>query len=128
MADSNPFYEFAYIIDGVFSEEKTRDLVDRVTKYITENGGEVTEVDERGARRLAYPIRKRSTGYYVIVYMRAPADFIARLERAAEIEDGILRYLTLRYDSKMLRHYEADKQRRKDESAAAEKATAEEAA
>lgn len=106
MADQLTMYEFPYIVDGVLSEEQTRDLIDRVTKFITENGGQIIEIDEKGSQRLAYPIKKRKTGYYVIVYMNAPGDLIAKLERAMQINDGILRFMTLKYDAKMKRHYQ----------------------
>lgn len=123
MAEQLTMYEFPYIIDGVLSEEQTRDLIDRVTKFITENGGQVLEVDEKGSQRLAYPINKRKTGYYVFVYMNAPGDLIPKLERAVKINDGILRFMTLKYDAKMKRHYEKQVRDRA-QAAAAEAETA----
>ena len=91
------------------SDQQIKEVVARVTRNIQENGGEIIEVDEWGTRRLAYPIRKKRNGYYVNVYFRAPGEAIARLERLLEIDDDILRYLTLRYDAKMLRYYEQSK-------------------
>ncbi len=103
-------YELTYILDGVLSEEEQKDLVGRIGKYISENGGTVLDQDEWGARRLAYPIRKRNTGYYVNLYYTAAGDLPARLERAMRINEGVLRFLTLRLDAKMLRHYQKRKE------------------
>lgn len=110
MADNT--YELCYILNAVLNEEQTKDLVERVNKYITENGGEVLDVDEWGSRRLAYPIEKKRNGYYVNMHFKAPGALIVKLERAMEINDNILRYLTLRLDAKMLRHYEQTKAKR----------------
>ncbi len=102
-------YELTYIINAVISNDQIKTLVKRVSAYISESGGEILEVEEWGSRRLAYPIQKKRNGYYVNLYFRAAGSMITRLERALEIEDNILRYLTLRMDAKMIRHYESKK-------------------
>ena len=109
MADAKHTYELTYIITPVLSDENTKDTVRRVNKYIEENGGEVLEVDEWGSKRLAYLINKKRNGYYVNMYFEADGSLIQPLERALQIEDNILRYLTLKMDAKMLRHYEQQK-------------------
>ncbi|HEX7070152.1 MAG TPA: 30S ribosomal protein S6 [Rhodothermales bacterium] len=102
-------YELTYIVNAVLNDDHIKDIVNRVNKFITEHGGEVLETDEWGTRRLAYPLNKKRNGYYVNVYFRAGGEMIQRLERALEIEDDVMRYITLRFDSKMLRHYEQQK-------------------
>jgi small subunit ribosomal protein S6 len=102
-------YELTYIVNAVLNDDHIKDIVGRVNKFITEHGGEVLETDEWGTRRLAYPLNKKRNGYYVNVYFRAGGEMIQRLERALEIEDDVMRYITLRFDSKMLRHYEQQK-------------------
>ncbi len=109
MAQQPYLYELTYIINGALSDEQIKNTVQRVTKYIEENGGQVREIDEWGTRRLAYPINKKRNGYYVNLYFEAPGELIPKLERAMEISDEILRYLTLRMDAKMIRHYERRK-------------------
>lgn len=102
-------YELTYVINAVLSEEQIKNTVQRVTKYIEDGGGETKDVDEWGNRRLAYPINKKRNGYYVNMYFEGPGELIPKLERAMEISDEILRYLTLRMDAKMIRHYERQK-------------------
>jgi small subunit ribosomal protein S6 len=128
MAEKNT-YELTYIVNAVLSEDQIRGLVIRLNRFIEENGGEILATDEWGTRRLSYPLNKKRNGYYVNLYFRADGGLIARLERALEIEDDILRYLTLKMDSKMLRHWEEQKttaRRASEEAAARAKRKAEE--
>ena len=124
MAKQQNTYELTYIVNSVISDEQVKDLVSRVTAYISEAGGEIIEVDEWGARRLAYPIQKKRNGYYVNMYFRSSGTLIPRLERALEIDDNILRYLTLRMDAKMIRHYEESKSKKAEAAATAAAAEA----
>ncbi|MFN3595776.1 MAG: 30S ribosomal protein S6 [Rubricoccaceae bacterium] len=105
MAEQHPLYELMYIINPVLNEEQTKDIVQRVGAYLTDNGAEIVETNEMGSQRLAYPIEKKRNGYYVVVHFRTSGDFLARLDRALRINDDIMRHLLLRYDAKMERHY-----------------------
>ncbi len=117
MADPKPQYELTFIVSGVLNDDRTKKAIGRVTDLIEDNGGEVVEVDEKGSQRLAYEIDNKRSGYYVHCYFRGPGEIIPRLERAMTIDDDFLRYLTLRKDAKMLRHY-----RRSGQSTPAEEA------
>ncbi|MEM1125547.1 MAG: 30S ribosomal protein S6 [Bacteroidota bacterium] len=118
-------YEMLYVVNATLSDDQTQSVIDRVHKYIESNGGSITDTDRIGNRRLAYPINKKRNGFYVNVYFTAPGDMIPKLERSLQISDEILRYLTLRMDTKMVRHYERTKKRRAEEAAATATATAE---
>lgn len=98
-----------YILNPVLDEEKFSEVVDFVNNLITQNGGEIVEVDEWGVKKLAYDIENKGTGYYVNMYFNAPAAAIEVVERNMRIHDDIMRYLTLKYDAKMKRHYELRK-------------------
>lgn len=106
-ADAAPMYELMYIINPVLNEEQTKDIVQRVTAYLSDNGAAVEQVVETGSQRLAYPIEKKRNGYYVVVNFRLGApDVLPKLDRALRINDDIMRHLLLRYDAKMQRHYD----------------------
>ncbi|HET6566911.1 MAG TPA: 30S ribosomal protein S6 [Rhodothermales bacterium] len=109
MAQPVNTYELTYIVNGVLSDNQTKEAVARINRFIEEHGGNVLETDEWGTRRLAYPIRKKRNGYYVNLYFQSAGDIITRLERSLEIDDDILRYITFKLDAKMLRHYEQQK-------------------
>ncbi len=105
-----PMYELMYIINPVLSEEQTKDIVQRVTQYLSDNGADVVQVNETGSQRLAYPIEKKRNGYYVIVNFRLSATAaLPKLERALRINDDVMRHMVLRYDAKMERHYTQQK-------------------
>jgi len=127
MAQSKNQYELTYVISGVVKQNQVDDIVRKVTQFVKDNGGDVLEVDEWGNQRLAYEIDKKRSGYYVNMYFRAPGDLIPKVERQMQINDDILRYLSLRMDAKMIRHYEKQKKRaaRKAEEEAAAAAEAE---
>ncbi|MEL6610783.1 MAG: 30S ribosomal protein S6 [Bacteroidota bacterium] len=106
MAESRPMYELMYVINPVLSDDQTKNMVDRVQNYLRENDADVVHTEEMGSQRLAYPIQKKRNGYYVVTNFRGDGTFIAKLERALQINDDILRHLVLRYDAKMQRYFE----------------------
>lgn len=100
------FYEFSYIVSAVLDDEQYKAVVESVNNLLTENGATIDEVDEWGMRRLQYPIKKQNNGYYVNMYFEVEGSVIVKLERQLEINDSVLRYMTLKYDAKMRRHLE----------------------
>jgi small subunit ribosomal protein S6 len=119
-------YELTYVISGVVQQNQVDDIVRKINHLVESNDGDVLEVDEWGNQRLSYEIDRKRSGYYVNMYFKAPGSLIQRLERELQINDDVLRYLTLRMDAKMQRHYEQRKKREAREDA--EEAEAEAAA
>jgi len=111
MASNKYQYELTYVISGVVQQNQVDDIVRKINHLIESNGGDVLEVDEWGNQRLAYEIDRKRSGYYVNMYFKAPGSLIERLERELQINDDVLRYLTLRMDAKMKRHHEQRKKR-----------------
>ena len=94
-------YEVMYIIDTALEEQARVDLINRFSGLVELNGGQVDRVDEWGKRRLAYPINYKTEGYYVLMYIQAPADLPRELERNFQINDNVLRYLVVRYEGEL---------------------------
>gem|GEM_PF-178501 len=103
---SRNYYELTYIISPVLEDDEYDKIVEKFTELIRDNGGEIDEVDEWGIRKFEYEMDDKSSGYYVNAYFTAPGELIEKLERALRIDDQIMRYLTLKYDAKMMRHRE----------------------
>lgn len=103
---STNYYELTYILNPVLEDDQYEEIVGKFTDFIRDNGGEIDEVDEWGIRKFEYEMDKKSSGYYVNAYFSAPGELIGKLERALRIDDQVMRYLTLKYDAKMLRHRE----------------------
>ena len=66
---------------------------------VTRFGGNITDVDEWGKKRLAYEIQKMREGYYYFIQFEADADCPAEIERHVRIMDNVLRYLVVRKDA-----------------------------
>ncbi|MEL7834140.1 30S ribosomal protein S6 [Fodinibius sp. Rm-B-1B1-1] len=101
---SRNYYELTYILNPVLEDDQYDEIVDKFTDFIRDNEGEVDEVDKWGIRKFEYEMDNKSSGYYVNAYFTAPGELIEKLERALRIDDQVMRYLTLKYDAKMMRH------------------------
>lgn len=90
-------YELAYIADPDLDEEALGALEERVKSSIEAANGQIANVDRWGKRKLAYPIRKRSEGYYFIFETAMPPEAGRAIERDLGLSEQVLRYLlTLR--------------------------------
>lgn len=78
-------YEAMYIIDAMVEEQPRKDLIERFSNLIVQNGGTVERVDEWGKRTLAYPINYKTVGYYVLMYFTAPSAMPRRLGAISDI-------------------------------------------
>lgn len=92
MAKINANYEAMYILDPSLNEEAVAALVAKF-KAVVEANGTVSEVDEWGKRRLAYPINDMNEGYYVLIEFESKPEFPHELDRIYNITDGIMRSL-----------------------------------
>ena len=90
MAKINANYEALYILKPDLTEEQNAALIERF-KGIVEANGMVSEVNEWGKRRLAYPINDLMEGYYVLMTFTAAAAVPAELDRIFRITDGVMR-------------------------------------
>ena len=90
-------YETIFIIDAALEEDAIKALQEKFTNLISSNGT-VESVDEWGKRRLAYEIKDRTEGYYVLVNFKADSEFPKELDRQYRITDGILRTIIIRKD------------------------------
>ena len=93
MAKITGKYEALYIIDPAQGEEGIAALVEKF-KAMVEAEGTLSNVDEWGKRRLAYPINDLPEGYYVLMNYESKPEFPAELERVMKITEGVLRCMT----------------------------------
>ena len=94
-------YEIMYVIDATLEDSARNELINRFSDLVKKNGGEIDRVDEWGKRRLAYAINYKTEGYYVLMYVKAPAEMPKELERNFQINDKILRSLVIRYEGEV---------------------------
>ena len=86
-------YELAVVLSAKLEDEARAEVIEKVKAMITRFGGNVTDVDEWGKRKLAYEINYEGEGYYVLYNFESKPDFPMELERVINITDGVLRSL-----------------------------------
>ena len=94
MAKINANYEALYILDPSLSEEQIAALVAKF-KAVVEANGTVSEIDEWGKRRLAYPINDLNEGHYVLMTFTAAPALPAELDRVLKITEGVMRSMII---------------------------------
>ncbi len=89
-------YEVVYIIDPTLEEETVNALIERFSKMITDNGGEITKSDRWEKRKLAYEINGKREGLYVVMTFRAAPATRDELDRMMRIAEGVIRHMIVR--------------------------------
>ena len=102
-------YESVVIINAALEDEQINTAINRIEVSIKTNGGEIEEVDQWGRKRLAYPINKSKSGFYVVFRYVSPSDSITKIERDLRLDETVMRYLTVLLDSLALEHYAQQK-------------------
>jgi small subunit ribosomal protein S6 len=104
-------YESAVMINAALDDEQIQALISRVKETITNNGGEIREIEDWGRKRLAYVVKKSKVGYYAIFRFNAPSSLIAKLERFYILDEQFLRYLTIKLDADAVEYLEKNKEK-----------------
>jgi len=91
-------YESVVIINAALEDEQIESTISRLQEVITTHGGEIFDIDRWGRKRLAYPIQKAKSGYYVIFRFNAPTNLISIYERSLRLDENVIRYLTIALD------------------------------
>ena len=115
-------YETVFIVTPVLSDEQMKEAVKKYQDYLAENGAEIVHEEHWGMRKLAYPIQKKSTGFYHLVEYKAEGSLIADFETQLKRDERIIRFLTVKLDKHAVAYNE--KKRKKAKDAANEKVEA----
>ena len=92
-------YEVTYIIKPDVDEEAKNAIIDKYTKVIADNGGEMVEAKDWGKRRFAYEIEKyREGSYYIMTFTAEDAAAVNEFARLSKIDDSVLRSMTVKLD------------------------------
>ena len=91
-------YELYFIVYPEADEEELTAIIDKITQTVTAHDGQVTEVNSKGKRKLAYPIRKFTEGYDVVMQTLLEFEGMQELERSLKLSEPIIRYLLVRTD------------------------------
>ena len=110
-------YETTFIVDSLIKIDEIEGIIGKIEKFISNNGGQIEEINRIGKKRLAYEIKKRQYGFIVSIYYQAQNKLNRLLEREYQLDENILRYLTILIEPK------AEKALQKIREAAAAKKT-----
>lgn len=91
-------YETVFILTPVLSEAQVKEAVDKFTTLLKEQGAVIVNHENWGLKKLAYPIQKKSTGFYQFVEFEAQPEVIALLETNFRRDEAVMRFLTFRQD------------------------------
>ena len=116
-------YETVFIMTPVLSDEQMKETVNKYQDLLKENGAEIIYTNNWGLRKLAYPIQKKTTGFYYLIEFKAEGSLIAKLETAYKRDERLLRFLTVSLDKHAVAYNEKKRNNKKEK----EQAPAEEA-
>jgi len=99
-------YETVIILTPLLSDEIAKETITKFSTFLTENGAEIVQEDNWGLKKLAYPIEKKSTGFYHLIEFKAPGEIISKLELQYKRDERIMRFLTIALDKHAIAYNE----------------------
>ena len=91
-------YEIVIVLTPLLSEDVAKEAIGKFSKTLKDGGAEIVHEDNWGLKKLAYPIQKKTTGYYHLTEFKAPGDLINKLEVELRRDERVLRFLTIALD------------------------------
>lgn len=113
-------YETVFIKTPVLSEDQAKETVTKVRDFLKTEGAKIVHEENWGLRKLAYPIEKKTTGYYHLIEFEAEGEIINKLEVQYKRDERILRFLTMKMDKHAVAYAEKKRNKAKEAAAAPE--------
>lgn len=92
-------YELAVVVSAKIEDDARAEVIEKVKGLVTRFGGNVTDVDEWGKKRLAYEIQKMKEGFYYFIHFESDSTCPAEVEQRIRIMDNVLRFLVVRQEA-----------------------------
>ncbi len=92
-------YEHVFLARQDLAQAQVDALAATATGIIEANGGRIVKTETWGLRSIAYRIAKNRKAHYVMLEFEAPTNVVVELERQTQINEDIIRYMTLRVDA-----------------------------
>jgi len=104
-------YETVFILTPVLSDEQMKETAAKFKKLLTDNGAEILNEEAWGLKKMAYPIQKKSTGFYCLLEFKAEPTVVNTLEVGFRRDEKVIRYITVKLDKYAIKY--AEKRRAK---------------
>ena len=91
-------YETVFILTPVLSDEQMKEAVEKFKGVLLQNGAEIVNEEEWGLKKLAYPIQKKTTGFYCLLEFKGEPTIVKKLDIAFRRDEKVIRFLTFRLD------------------------------
>ena len=108
-------YETVFILTPVLSEEQMKEAVTKYQDFVKEKGAEIVHEENWGMRKMAYPIQKKSTGFYHLMEYKSEGSIIADMEVAFKRDERVMRFLTVKLDKHAVAYNEKKRAKAKEE-------------
>ena len=92
-------YELAVVVSAKIEDDARAEVIEKVKALVTRFGGNITDVDEWGKKRLAYEIQKMKEAYYYFIHFESETTTPGEIEERIRIMDGVIRYLCVKQEA-----------------------------
>jgi small subunit ribosomal protein S6 len=89
-------YESVIILNATLEDSQVESILTSLKEQMSANGVEISNVEKLGRKRLAYPIQKGKSGYYIISHFTSPREYITKFERTLRLDENVIRFLTIK--------------------------------
>jgi small subunit ribosomal protein S6 len=94
-------YETIFILDPDLEEEQAQSAIEKVKGIITQTNGEIQKVEDWGKRKLAYEVKKKSKGHYILIHFLGTPALLSELERNFRVMDAVVKFQSVRLDERL---------------------------
>ncbi len=91
-------YETMFLLHPDLSSEDREDAIQKFSKIIQDDKGQIVNIDQWPLRKLAYKVQKQTQGYYVVMDFGAPGDAIEELTRNYRLDERVMKFMTTKLD------------------------------
>jgi len=109
-------YETVFITTPVLSEAQMKETVQKFIKILKNGGAEIVHEENWGLKKLAYPIQKKSTGFYYLIEFKAEGETIQKLETEYRRDERVIRFLTFKMDKYAIQYSEKKRSKKEQKS------------
>jgi small subunit ribosomal protein S6 len=97
-------YETVFILTPVLSDKQTKEAVDKFKKSLKDSSAKINNDESWGLKKLAYPIQKKSTGFYFLIEFQGQGDAVKNFELELKRDERVMRFLTMKMDKDHLEY------------------------